>query len=47
MSYTMNVLENVIKQNPNELEFQQAVTEVLTLLQPYVDAHPNKKERNS
>ena len=40
MSYTMNVLENVIKQNPNELEFQQAVTEVLTSLQPYVDAHP-------
>ena len=40
MSYTMNVLENEIKQNPNELEFQQAVTEVLTSLQPYVDAHP-------
>jgi glutamate dehydrogenase (NADP+) len=40
MSYTMNVLEKVKKQNPNELEFHQAVTEVLTTLQPYVDAHP-------
>jgi glutamate dehydrogenase (NADP+) len=40
MSYTMNVLEKVKKQNPNEPEFLQAVTEVLTSLQPYVDAHP-------
>jgi len=36
----MNVLEKVIKQNPNEPEFHQAVTEALTSLQPYVDAHP-------
>jgi glutamate dehydrogenase (NADP+) len=40
MSYTMRVLEKVIKQNPNEPEFHQAATEVLTSLQPYVDAHP-------
>ncbi len=40
MSYTMRVLEKVIKQNPNEPEFHQALTEVLTSLQPYVDAHP-------
>ena len=40
MSYTMKVLEKVKKQNPNEPEFIQAVTEVLTALQPYVDAHP-------
>jgi glutamate dehydrogenase (NADP+) len=36
----MRVLEKVIKQNPNEPEFHQAATEVLTSLQPYVDAHP-------
>ncbi|HHV72638.1 MAG TPA: NADP-specific glutamate dehydrogenase [Clostridia bacterium] len=40
MSYTMKVLEKVIKQNPNEPEFHQAVTEALTSLQPFVDANP-------
>lgn len=40
MSYTMKVLEKVIQQNPNEPEFHQAITETLTSLQPYVDAHP-------
>ena len=40
MSYTMNVLEQAIKKNPNEPEFQQALTEFLTSLQPFVDAHP-------
>jgi len=36
----MRVLEKVTRQNPNEPEFHQAVTEVLTSLQPYVDSHP-------
>jgi len=36
----MKVLEKVIKQNPNEPEFHQAVTETLTSLQPFVDANP-------
>jgi len=36
----MKVLEKVIQKNPNEPEFHQAVTETLTALQPYVDAHP-------
>lgn len=40
MSYTKKVLEEVIRKNPNEPEFHQAVTEVLTTLQPYVDSHP-------
>ncbi|MGI6140326.1 MAG: NADP-specific glutamate dehydrogenase [Caldicoprobacterales bacterium] len=40
MSYAMNVLEKVKRQNPNEPEFHQAITEVLTSLQPFVDAHP-------
>lgn len=40
MSYTMSVLEKMKKQNPNEPEFQQAMTETLTSLQPFVDARP-------
>ncbi|NLY71268.1 MAG: NADP-specific glutamate dehydrogenase, partial [Clostridiales bacterium] len=40
MSYTKNVLEKIIKQNPNEPEFHQTVTETLTSLQPFVDDHP-------
>ncbi len=40
MSYTMKVLENAKKQNPNEPEFHQAMTEILTTLQPFVDARP-------
>jgi len=36
----MKVLERVKAQNPNEPEYIQAVTEVLTSLQSYVDAHP-------
>ena len=40
MSYTMIVLEQVIAKNPGESEFHQAMTEILTSLQPFVDAHP-------
>ena len=40
MSYTMKVLENAKRQNPNEPEFHQAMTEILTTLQPFVDARP-------
>jgi len=40
MSYTKRVLDQTIKQNPNEPEFHQAMTEILTTLQPYVDARP-------
>jgi len=40
MSYTMKVLEKVKRQNPNEPEFLQAVTETLTSLQPFVDTKP-------
>ncbi|MDR0473487.1 MAG: NADP-specific glutamate dehydrogenase [Treponema sp.] len=38
MSYTANVLEQAVKRNPNEPEFHQAVTEILTTLKPYVDS---------
>lgn len=40
MSYTSDVLELTIKKNPNEPEFHQAVTEILTTLQPFLDEHP-------
>lgn len=40
MSYIDNVLENVIKRNPGEKEFHQAVKEVLETLAPVVDANP-------
>jgi glutamate dehydrogenase (NADP+) len=40
MSYTINVLEQAIKSNPNEPEFHQAMTEILTTIKPFVDANP-------
>ena len=40
MSYTARVLEQTVRKNPNELEFHQAVTEIFTTLQPFVDSHP-------
>ncbi|MCL2706643.1 MAG: NADP-specific glutamate dehydrogenase [Dehalococcoidia bacterium] len=40
MSYTMNVLQKAKERNPNEPEFHQAMTEILTTLQPFVDARP-------
>jgi glutamate dehydrogenase (NADP+) len=40
MSYTKSVLERAIANNPHESEFHQTLTEILTTLAPYVDAHP-------
>lgn len=40
MSYVEQVLENLKKTNPNEPEFHQAATEILTTLAPVVAAHP-------
>ena len=40
MSYTAKVLEQAIKRNPNEPEFHQAMTEILTTLAPYADSRP-------
>lgn len=40
MTYVEQVLENLKKQNPNEPEFHQAATEILTTLAPVVEAHP-------
>lgn len=40
MSYVNEVLETVIKRNPNEPEFHQAVKEVLESLEPVFEKHP-------
>ena len=41
MSYTSEVFEKVVKENPAELEFQQAVKEVFSTIGPAVE----KKEK--
>lgn len=40
MKYVEKVLKNLKKQNPNEPEFHQAATEILTTLAPVVEKHP-------
>ncbi len=40
MNYVEKVLKNLKKLNPNEPEFHQAATEILTTLAPVVDKHP-------
>ena len=40
MSYVSEQLEQVIKLNPGEPEFQQTVTEVLTSLEPVFNQNP-------
>lgn len=40
MKYLGKVMEQVIKRNPNEPEFHQAVTEVLESLEPVAERHP-------
>ena len=44
MSYVERVIESVKKNDPNQPEFIQAVTEVLTSLAPAVEAHPEYEE---
>ena len=46
MSYVSEVLEGLIKKNPNEPEFQQAATEVLNTIAPVIEANP-VYEKNS
>ncbi len=40
MKYVEKVLKNLKKQNPNEPEFHQAATEILTSLAPVIEKHP-------
>jgi len=44
MSYTAKILSQAIQQNPNEPEFHQALTEILTTIQPFADANPKYQQ---
>ncbi len=44
MTYVEQVLKHLKKTNPNEPEFHQAATEILTSLEPVVEAHPEYKK---
>lgn len=47
MSYVDEVIERVVKENPNEPEFHQAVKEVLESLRPVVDANEQTFRRDA
>lgn len=44
MSYVQEVLEKAVKRNPGEVEFHQAVKEVLDTLAPVFEKHPEYVE---
>jgi len=44
MSYTEDVLLNVLKKNPGELEFHQAVREVFSSIEAVFEKHPEYEE---
>ena len=47
MSYVDEVIEKVVKENPSQPEFHQAVKEVLNSLRPVVDATEEKVRRDA
>jgi len=47
MSYVDEVIERVVKENPNEPEFHQAVKEVLDALRPVVEAYEQAFRRDA
>ena len=47
MSYVDEVIERVVRENPNEPEFHQAVKEVLNSLRPVVEANEEKFRRDA
>ena len=47
MSYVDEVIEKVVKENPSQPEFHQAVKEVLNSLRPVVDANEEKFRRDA
>jgi glutamate dehydrogenase (NADP+) len=44
MSYTTDTLDLVVRRNPSEPEFHQAVEEVLESLEPVIDRHPRYRQ---
>ena len=47
MSYVDEAIERVVKENPNEPEFHQAVKEVLDSLRPVVETHEQAFRRDA
>ncbi len=47
MSYVDEVIERVVKDNPSQPEFHQAVKEVLNSLRPVVDANEEKFRKDA
>ena len=47
MSYVDDVMEQVVKQNPEEKEFHQAVKEVLDSIRPVVDKHEEQYRKDA
>ena len=47
MSYVNEVIDRVIRENPNEPEFHQAVKEVLLSLEPVVAEHEEQFRRDA
>ncbi len=47
MSYVDEVIDRVVRENPNEPEFHQAVKEVLNSLRPVVEANEEKYRREA
>lgn len=47
MSYVDEVIDLVIRENPNEPEFHQAVKEVLNSIRPVVEAHEEIYRRDA
>ena len=47
MSYVDEVIEAVVKKNPGEAEFHQAVKEVLDSLRPVVEANEETYRREA
>ena len=47
MPYVDEVIERVIRENPDEPEFHQAVTEVLESLRPVIDENEQKYRKDA
>ncbi len=47
MSYVDEIIERVVKENPSEPEFHQAVKEVLNSLRPVIDANEEKFRKDA
>ena len=47
MSYVDEMIDLVVRENPNEPEFHQAVKEVLNSLRPVVEANEQKYRRDA